>query len=193
MYGIGQPCPECGWWVPAGDVKAWRKLSLTNLPMLLSTRSMRNVMPMTGTPLLNTPVDLFSIYHLIDPVAFPTLRWFKETFTHPDYSQRRSVFSKRGLSLLTPLLKGRFLQRTLAEVGIFLPKQHVHVERVELDPVQYPLQARTIEQVSKHAAIFMFGVTTSHRPSSFASAAVSQVSASSSSLIFSHGWPERAT
>ena len=153
MYGIGQPCPECGWWVPAGDVKAWRKLSLTNLPMLLSTRSVRNVMPMTGTPLLNTPVDLFSIYHLIDPVAFPTLRWFKETFTHPDYSQRRSVFSKRGLALLTPLLKGRFLQRTLAEVGIFLPKQHVHVERVELDPVQYPLQARTIEQVSKHAAI----------------------------------------
>lgn len=153
VYGVVSPCGTCGWWVEDGDVKAYHRSAVQDMSIFLKSRSMKNVMAMTGTPVLNTPVDLFSIYHLIDPVAFPGLTHFKKTFTHPDYSQKRSVFSRKGLELITDMLKGRFLQRTLAEVGIFLPKQHIHIERVELDPVQYPLQARTIEQVSKYAAI----------------------------------------
>lgn len=27
---------------------------------------------MTGTPILNLPVDLYSIFHLIDPIRFPS-------------------------------------------------------------------------------------------------------------------------
>lgn len=153
VYGLATPCPGCGWQVPNGDVRAYNKKTITDMRLFQESRSIKNVMLMTGTPILNTPVDLFGMYHLIDPVAFPNLTWFKKTFTHPDYSQKRSVFSKKGLDLITPLLKGRYLQRTLADVGIFLPKQHVHIERVELDPVQYPGQHRVIEQVSKHAAI----------------------------------------
>lgn len=153
IFGLRNPCGTCGWWVPAGDVRAYQKESVQNIKMFMSSRSIKNVMLMTGTPILNTPVDLFSIFHLIDPVKFPTLTWFKNEFTHPDYSQKRSVFSRRGLGLLTPLLKGRFLQRTLSDVGIELPKQHIHVERVELDPVKYPGQHRVITQVSKHAAV----------------------------------------
>ena len=151
VYGLGAPCPNCGHQVE--DVKAHNKQAVHDMRVFLSSRSMKNVMLMTGTPLLNSPVDLFAIFHLIDPVAFPSQPWFKKTFTHPDYSQKRSVFSRNGMDLLAPLLKGRFLQRTLEEVGIFLPKQKVHIERVELDPEKYPLQARTIEQVSKYAAI----------------------------------------
>lgn len=151
IYGLGKPCPSCGHQVD--DVKAHNKAAVQDMGVFLSTRSMKKVMLMTGTPLLNSPVDLFAIFHLIDPVKFPTQEWFKKTFTHPDYSQKRSVFSRNGMEKLTPLLKGRFLQRNLSEVGIFLPKQRVHIERVELDPDAYPLQARTIEQVNKHAAI----------------------------------------
>lgn len=160
VYGLERPCGSCGWTNPHGTLKGWvnaiRDLTGNEKKvMFYSTKSIQNVMLMTGTPLLNTPVDLFSIYHLIDPIVFKNLTWFKKTFTHPDYSLKRNVFSRQGLDKLAPLLKGRFLQRTLEEVGIYLPKQRVHVERVEIDPKVYPLQARTIEQVSKHAAIML--------------------------------------
>lgn len=164
VYGLERTCGSCGWTNPFGTLKGWQR-EINNLgkegakkdqrSMYFSTKSIQNVMLMTGTPLLNTPVDLFSIYHLIDPIVFPSQSWFKKTFTHPDYSVKRHVFSRKGLDKLTPLLKGRFLQRTLEEVGIYLPKQRIHVERVEIDPKVYPLQARTIEQVSKHAAIML--------------------------------------
>ena len=172
IYGLEKRCGSCGWSNPFGSARGWNKEVSRFLKepgarfhglqgkkaakkMFYSTKSVKNVMPMTGTPLLNTPVDLFSIFHLIDPFDFPSEGAFKKQFTHPDYSVKRHVFSRKGLDELTPLLKGRFLQRTLEEVGIFLPKQRVHIERVEIDPRQYPLQARTIEQVSKHAAIML--------------------------------------
>lgn len=162
IYGLDKRCGECGWMNPFGSTRGWTKeiSELTKAgrtkeatTQMLSTKSVQNVLLMTGTPILNTPVDLFSIFHLIDPLRFPSETWFKREFTHPDYSVKRAVFSKKGMDKLSPLLKGRYLARTLEEVGIYLPKQRVHVERVEIDPKVYPLQARTIEQVSKHAAI----------------------------------------
>lgn len=162
IYGIDKRCGSCGWVNPYGSARGWNNeignLAKTALmkdatKMMFSTKSIQNVLLMTGTPILNTPVDLYSIFHLIDPIRFPSEAWFKREFTHPDYSVNRHVFSRKGLDKLTPLMKGRYLARTLEEVGIYLPKQKVHVVRVEIDPKRYPLQARTIEQVSKHAAI----------------------------------------
>ena len=159
MYGLDKRCESCGWINPYGSVRAWNKeIAAKPTPkeastMMLSTKSVQNLLLMTGTPVLNSPVDLFSIFHLIDPIRFPSETWFKQEFTHPDYSMNRHVFSRKGLDKLTPLMKGRYLARTLEEVGIYLPKQRVHVMRVEIDPKRYPLQARTITQISKHAAI----------------------------------------
>ena len=163
VYGLDARCGSCGWTNPYGTAKAWGKeigvRARTNMKaareMLYSTKSLKNVLIMTGTPMLNTPVDLFAIFHLIDPIVFPTEAWFKKEFTHPDYSVKRRVFSKKGLDKISPLLKGRYLERKLEDVGIYLPKQRIHIERVEIDPHRYPLQARTIEQVSKHAAIML--------------------------------------
>ena len=163
-YGLERPCGSCGWRNPYGTARGWNN-EIANLAkegavkdatkMMFSTKSVKNFLPMTGTPILNTPVDLYSIFHLIDPVRFKSESWFKAQFTHMDYSLNRHVFRSKGMEKLSTLLKGRYLARTLSEVGIELPKQHIHVERVEIDPKQYPLQARTIEQVSKHAAIML--------------------------------------
>lgn len=162
IYGIDKRCGSCGWTNPYGSARGWNneignlakaKLMKDATKMMFSTKSIQNVLLMTGTPILNTPVDLYSIFHLIDPIRFPSEAWFKREFTHPDYSVNRHVFSRKGLDKLTPLMKGRYLARTLEEVGIYLPKQRVHVMRVEIDPKRYPLQARTITQISKHAAI----------------------------------------
>lgn len=161
VYGISDPCGSCGWSIPPvkSDRRAclryWNTEAAKSKAKFFSTRSVKNALMMTGTPMLNTPVDLFSIFHLINPVKFPSESWFKKEFTHPDYSVKRHVFSKKGLEKLSPLMRGSYMARTLEEVGIYLPNQRVHVERVEIDPKEYPLQARTIEQVSKHAAIML--------------------------------------
>jgi SNF2 family DNA or RNA helicase len=164
IYGLERPCGFCGWTNPFKTSTGWNR-EVSSLKgdsrlkdakkMFLSTKSVKNLLEMTGTPILNTPVDLYSIFHLIDPISFPSESWFKTQFTHPDYSVNRHVFSRKGLEKLSPLLKNRYQTRTLEEVGIYLPKQRVHIERVEIDPKVYPLQARTIEQVSKHAAIML--------------------------------------
>ena len=163
-YGLERPCGSCGWRNPYGTARGWNN-EIANLAkegavkdatkMMFSTKSVKNFLPMTGTPILNTPVDLYSIFHLIDPVRFKSEGWFKAQFTHMDYSLNRHVFRSKGMEKLSTLLKGRYLARTLSEVGIYLPKQRVHIERVEIDPKRYPLQARTIEQISKHAAIML--------------------------------------
>lgn len=162
IYGLERRCGSCGWMNPYSSSKAWMKEVAHRFKsgdkkgaeeLLYSSKSIKTVLPMTGTPMLNSPVDLFAIFHLIDPLDFPSEADFKRRYTHPDYSMNRQVFSRKGLEALTPMLKGRFLQRTLEEVGIYLPKQRVHIERVEIDPKTYPLQARTIEQVSKQAII----------------------------------------
>ncbi len=162
-YGLERTCGSCGWRNPFGSTRGWNNqiadLAKTDAKaaskVMFSTKSITNVLMMTGTPILNTPVDLYSIFHLIDPVRFKSESWFKAQFTHMDYSLNRHVFRSKGMEKLSTLLKGRYLARTLEEVGIYLPKQHIHVERVEIDPKQYPLQARTIEQISKHAAIML--------------------------------------
>ena len=162
IYGLDSRCGSCGWINPYGTPNKWMKAVNNDFKegkraeakkQFYGTKSIANVLIMTGTPILNTPVDMFAILHLIDPLTFPSETWFKREFTHPDYSMRRNVFSKKGLEKISPLLKGRYLERKLEDVGIYLPKQRVHIERVEIDPHKYPLQARTIEQISKHAAI----------------------------------------
>lgn len=163
LYGLDARCGSCGWTNPYGSAKAWGREVATiskeskkdAKQLFFSTKSVKSILNMTGTPVLNTPVDLFAIYHLIDPITFPSEGWFKKEFTHPDYSVKRQVFSRKGLEKITPLLKGRYLSRKLEEVGIYLPKQRIHIERVEIDPKRYPMQARTIEQVSKHAALML--------------------------------------
>tara|TARA_R100000482_G_scaffold124710_2_gene78576 strand:+ start:31381 stop:33924 length:2544 start_codon:yes stop_codon:yes gene_type:complete len=155
VYGLNRPCGSCGWRIEEGGVRTWDREASTDKEKFLSTRSVKNMLLLTGTPVLNTPVDLYSIYHLIDPVAFPSEAWFKRVFTKPDYSARRHTFTPKGLERIQSLLKGRYLARTLKEVGIDLPKQRIHIERVEMDPKKYPLQARTVEQVSKHAAVML--------------------------------------
>lgn len=155
VYGLEDPCPSCGWQVPDGNVKAYNLKTTKSSDMFLESRSVKNLLAMTGTPVLNTPMDLFSIAHLIDPVEFPTKTKFKEDFTRPNYATGKSEFTRGGLERIKNKLKGRYLARNLEDVGIFLPKQHIHVERVELDPVKYPLQHRTITQISDMAKIEM--------------------------------------
>lgn len=141
IYGLSKPCGVCGWKKEVRDPQS--------LDDILKTKSVKRVLCMTGTPMLNTPLDLFSLLHLVDPFSFRSMSKFKRDFLVINYATKKHEFKSTGIEQLKPYIEDRYLGRTLEDVGIYLPKQRVHVERVELDPERYPLQYRTVRQISE--------------------------------------------
>ena len=162
---LSKPCPACRY-MRLTETPTERRAILEHY---LATKSVQNVALMTGTPLLNTPLDLYSLLHLIDPSKFPTETGFRKAFLKPSYidGSRKMVFKRDGLKQLHPYIKNFYLARTAEDIGErvegglklpggrFLPDQKHRIIRVELDRDKYPLQARTIEQVSKQARIML--------------------------------------
>lgn len=166
ILGLSKPCKSCGHIQSiAGMTRTEQKATLKRY---LSNKSVQNSLLMSGTPLLNSPVDLYSIFHLTDPVKFPTLDVFKKRFLKPSYAEgsRKMVFKRDGLEQLQPYIKNFFLARSKTDVGevqedgsiilpggIVIPAQHERIIRVDLDEERYPLQLRTVKQVSEQARI----------------------------------------
>lgn len=148
---VPKPCENCGWDVD----KPQSVRKVYPLDIWLSTKSLKHLCFTTGTPLLNSPMDLYSLLHLCDPKLFKTKAAFKKNFCITNPHSGKTVFRDGQLANLKPLIEGRFLARTKAEVGIKLPPQHQHIVRVDIDPERYPLQLRTIRQVTETAQIVL--------------------------------------
>lgn len=148
---VARPCPSCGW--KFGDRK--RVEHANPLTDLLVTKSVKNVCLTTGTPMLNSPVDLYALLHLLDPIMFKSQASFESTFLALNQYSGKWEFRAGGLANLKPLIEGRFLARTRGEAGVVLPEQAVRVVRVDIDKENYPLQYRTIKQVSEAAQIVL--------------------------------------
>jgi SNF2 family DNA or RNA helicase len=120
---------------------------------LLETRSIKNICLTTGTPILNSPMDLYPLLHLCDPILFKSQANFENTYLTTNHHSGKHEFKYGALDNLKPLIEGRFLARKRAEAGIVTPKQRHHVVRVDLDPTEYPLQYRTIKQITDEGRI----------------------------------------
>lgn len=145
------PCPSCGWMY--GEPTGRR---YTNpLDQYLSTKSVKNVIMTTGTPILNDPGDLFSLLTLADPILFKRKKSYLETFCVNNYHTSKYEFRPGGLEKLKPLIGGRMIARTLEQVGIDIPPQKVTVHAIDFDKAAYPLQYRTIQQLNKAAQIIL--------------------------------------
>jgi SNF2 family DNA or RNA helicase len=149
IFGLSTPCGECGHYNPA---TLMRHHTLTSY---LATKSAKRILLMTGTPVLNTPVDLFTLLHLMDPITFRSEVDFKKQFLQMDYHAGKHVFQRNGVDALKPYIEDRYLSRSKTDVGLKLPEQRIHFERVEIDPAEYPLQARTIKQINEFAQVML--------------------------------------
>lgn len=119
-------------------------------------RSVKNVIPMTGTVILNRPQDIFPLLHLMDDVAYDSEAAFLRTYCEPDpFKANAFRFRSGGLESLTKKLAGRYIKRTKKSAGVVLPKQEVVIHNIEMDKVLYADQARIIEQLSKHAMLIL--------------------------------------
>ena len=146
--GVGVlPCANCGW--------RWEPGLRKTLAGVLSTRSVKNVMLTTGTPILNTPIDLYSLLHLVDPVLFRSQAEFERAYCVLNPWSKKYEWAAGGMDRLGPLIAGRYLARTLKDAGVELPTQREHVVLLDLDPREYPKQAKAIHDLTTTAELVL--------------------------------------
>ena len=146
-----KPCPSCGW--KKGELTPVRYAY--KLDEWLSSKSMKNVCFTTGTPILNSPLDIYSLLHLCDPMLFARKTQFLQTFCIQNYQSGKVEFRDGQLDNLKPLIAGRFIARTREDAGIVLPVQRKHIVRVDLDAESYPKQYKIVRQLSERAQIML--------------------------------------
>jgi SNF2 family DNA or RNA helicase len=117
---------------------------------------MKNVCFTTGTPILNSPLDIYALLHLCDPMLFARKSQFLETFCITNYHSGKVEFRDGQLDNLRPLIAGRFIARSREDAGIVLPVQRKHIVRVDLDKANlYKKQYKIIRQLSERAQIML--------------------------------------
>ena len=144
-------CPGCGW--KKGELTPVRYAY--KLDEWLSSKSMKNVCFTTGTPILNSPLDIYSLLHLCDPMLFARKTQFLQTFCIQNHHSGKIEFRDGQLDNLRPLIAGRFIARNREDAGIVLPIQRKHIVRVDLDAEVHKKQYKIVRQLSERAQILL--------------------------------------
>jgi len=148
---VPKPCETCGW--KKGELTKVRYAY--QLDEWLSTKSIKNLCFTTGTPILNSPLDIYALLHLCDPILFARKSQFLQAFCTQNYHSGKVEFRQGQLDNLKPLIEGRFIARTRDDAGIVLPTQRQHIIRVDLDPEIYKKQYKIIRQLTERAQIML--------------------------------------
>ena len=146
-----KPCEACNW--RKGDSTPVRYAY--KLDEWLATKSVKHVCFTTGTPILNSPLDIYALLHLCDPILFARKSQFLSSFCIANYHSGKIEFRDGQLDNLKPLIAGRFLARTREDAGIVLPVQRKHIVRVDLDKETYGKQYKIVRQLSERAQIML--------------------------------------
>jgi len=146
-----KPCEHCGW--KKGDLTPVRYAY--KLDEWLSSKSVKNVCFTTGTPLLNSPMDIYALLHLCDPMLFARKSQFLQSFCIQNHHSGKIEFRDGQLENLKPLIAGRFIARDREDAGIVLPTQRKHIIRVDLDADLYKKQYKIVRQLSERAQIML--------------------------------------
>jgi len=119
--------------------------------------TVKNVLPMTGTPILNKPQEFFPMLHIVDPENFPSERTFLFDFCRKDTFSGHWGWKTGGIPTLLKKVGPRFLARDKTMAGIELPPaaETKHVLPKEEFMAKYPKQYEAYEQVRKYAQLVM--------------------------------------
>jgi SNF2 family DNA or RNA helicase len=146
---VPKPCQRCGWTKGSSPAYAYK------LDDFLESKSIKNVCFTTGTPLLNSPLDIYALLNLCDPMLFASKNRFMSAFCVQNYHNGKVEFKSGQLEQLKPLIEGRFIARNRDDAGIVLPIQRKHIVRVDLDPEEYKKQYKVVKQLSERAMIML--------------------------------------
>jgi SNF2 family DNA or RNA helicase len=117
------------------------------------------VFPMTGTPILNRPQELYTLLTLVDSEVWPANdygeRQFLNDYCIQDYDNNKWKFQPGGLDRLAKRIGNRFLRRDLNSAGIKLPPQTIQFHELEIDSEKYGRQAWARKEMREKAMIMI--------------------------------------
>jgi SNF2 family DNA or RNA helicase len=137
----------------AHNIKDPKTSAYKGIEKVLQEAKPEYVIPMTGTPLLNKPDDLYTLLHLVNPIMFSNLNDFHYEFCQQDWETQKWYFKPGGLQLLTAKISKHFMRRTRDQAGIELPEKTITFHNLKVDVQAWPEQAKVREQMRKNAII----------------------------------------
>lgn len=136
----------------AHNIKDRKSIGYRGIKELLDVGQPEYVIPMTGTPILNRPQELFTLLTLVNPNRFREESDFLYSFCEQD-EDGKWRFQPGGLDRVAAQIKDNFMRRTKSQAGIVLPEKTVINHDLVLDKERYPLQAEARDQMRKFATI----------------------------------------
>ena len=117
--------------------------------------SVKNFFPMTGTPILNKPQDIFPLLHLVNPVVFTDSRSFLNMYCEQDVYTGKWRFFPGGEERLATKISGMYVARDRYQAGVDIPKQEIQVYELELTPETHPKQYAAYRILAEKSALVM--------------------------------------
>lgn len=119
--------------------------------------SVKEFFPLTGTPILNAPEDLFPLLNMMDRESFPTRKTFLDDYCVKTYDYGRGAwvytFGTGGSERLLKKLGMRFTARDRDSAGVVMPPQEIKHHWLELDPEEYPRQHKFVTDLRERARL----------------------------------------
>lgn len=109
--------------------------------------SVKYVLPMTGTPIMNKPQDLFTLLHLIDRQNFMTLSHFLQDYCTQDLYTQKWKFAPGGEKRLMARLGSKIVARKPDTLGVKMPDLIRIPHILEFEPGLYQKQFQAIKQI----------------------------------------------
>lgn len=118
--------------------------------------SIKSVLPMTGTPIINKPQELFPQLRMVDPANFKKENDFLRDFCM-QRNNRRWTWLPGGEKKVIEKIKHRFLARTRESAGVIIPPPTPILHSIPKEEMveKYARQFEAYEQVRKFAQLVL--------------------------------------
>jgi len=125
----------------------------TSVPDVDKYCSIKNVFPLTGTPILNRPQDLFPLLYLIDRQTFSREDDYLRAYCQRSWGENKWRFQYGGLERLAKRLADKFISRDRYAAGVTIPPQGVQIHNIEMDKELYAKQYEFLTLLKERALI----------------------------------------
>lgn len=138
----------------AHNAKDVKSITFRGIDRILKTTKPEFIIPMTGTPVLNRPQELWTLLHMVNPDDFYDIKDFLYQFCQQD-DEAKWYFQPGGLERLAKRIRNNFMRRTKDEAGVKLPEKTIIHHDLEVDEDTWPEQARVRKQMRDYATIMI--------------------------------------
>lgn len=153
-------CPNCPTSIIPEHIKEAKRWGCTQCGYFSTEvsefQSIQNLLVMTGSGIINRPGDLWALLHLLDPVAFPSLKFFLRDFC-VQFGQNTWGWKYGAEERLTSQLGLRYLSRTRETAGVQVPPQTTQYIEFDFEQEEYGRQWRLYRELEENFILRLNG------------------------------------